>query len=320
MPSNERTAEPPCKVAPDITVIASINIDWTVSSPRIPGVGETIIGDKLARSWGGKGANQAVAAARLGNSVRMVGGVGDDDLGQSYIRQLNGEGIDTESIARFPDEPTGLAFITVAHGGANSIIVIPGANHSVREEHIRTALERGFGGVVLGQLELPIATTTASFQRARAAGAVTVLNPAPACSNVDELLLVSDIVVPNEVEFEQITGHKATSDAELSAGSQFFFDRGASWVVVTLGDRGTALVRPAGIDYVAAHKVSAVDTTAAGDSFIGGLVHSLATEAKIGRESMLCACEFGTKVAAWSVQRVGAQSSLPRAIDLAQTT
>lgn len=300
-----------------VVVVASLNIDLTVSAPRIPAVGETIIGTGFATARGGKGGNQTVGLARLGIGTTVIGCLGDDDGGRAYGQALIDEGVAAEHVRFVPGIPTGTALITVSESGENSIVVVPGANALLSEGDIAAAsrqLERAT--VVLAQLEVPASATARAFELARAAGAITVLNPAPASEDLGVLLTRTDVLVPNEVEFAQLTGVDRTDDTSLVDGSAAFFAAGVRWVVVTLGENGVALIGPDSIVRLPAASVVAVDTTAAGDSFLAGLVSVLAANGEHDSETMLAACRRGTAVAAWAVQRAGAHPSLPLLADL----
>lgn len=297
--------------------MASLNIDLTATAPRIPAVGETIIGTGFATARGGKGGNQTVGLARLGVRTTVIGCLGEDDGGHAYGRALGDEGVRTDHLRSVPDVPTGTALITVSQTGDNSIVVVPGANAQLTAEDVSAAsrhVERAT--VVLAQLEVPVAATARAFELARAVGAITVLNPAPASEELGGLLACTDVLVPNEVEFAQLTNVDDTDDASLVGGSAAFFAAGIRWVVVTLGEHGVALIGPDSIVRLPAASVVAVDTTAAGDSFLAGLVSVLAARADLSSETMLAACRRGAVVAAWSVQRAGAQPSLPLLAEL----
>lgn len=300
-------------------MVASLNIDLTATAPRIPAVGETIIGTGFATARGGKGGNQTVGLARLGVRTTVIGCLGDDDGGRAYGRALVDEGVRTDHVRSVPDAPTGTALITVSETGDNSIVVVPGANARLGADDVSAAshhVERAT--VVLAQLEVPVAATVRAFELARAVGAITVLNPAPASEELAGVLTYTDVLVPNEVEFAQLTGVAGSDDASLISGSAAFFTAGIRWVVVTLGEDGVALIGPDSISRLPAASVVAVDTTAAGDSFLAGLVSVLAAHGELSSETMLAACRRGALVAAWSVQRAGAQPSLPLLTDLGQ--
>jgi len=293
--------------APRIVVVGSTMIDLVAYADRLPDDGETVVGSSYVTGFGGKGANQAVMAARLGAEVAMVNTLGDDDHGSAYLGQFATEGIDTTFIRRVPGS-SGVAPIWVDRTGTNRIIIVPGANLEVRPEVAAEAVETLRPGVVIGQFEIPQATTTAGFASARHFGATTVLNPAPAAPVDPALLEVTDWLVPNGPEFELIASVRlGETDEEQAAAVTAFADRLGVSVVVTLGERG-ALVVPRGDSpsWVEAPRVEAVDTTGAGDAFVGAFAVGLA----LGRP-IQAAVRLGCVAAADSVTRRGTQASYP---------
>jgi ribokinase len=297
-----------------VVVVASLNVDLTATASRIPEVGETIIGTGFATSRGGKGGNQAVALARLGVGTTVIGCVGDDEAGHSYREALEEEGLSTAHVRSVRGEPTGTALITVSAAGDNNIVVVPGANSRLGIADVDAAVDQLAGAtVVLGQLEVPVEATNRAFVVGRRAGSITVLNPAPVGPDLTAILRHTDVLVPNEVEFAQLTGSIGSDDGALRYACGPLFEHGLRWIVVTLGEHGVALVGPDSLTRMPALPVDAVDTTAAGDSFVAGLVSMLAERGDLERETLLLACEQGTRVAALTVQRPGAQPSLPRA-------
>ncbi|MCI2958717.1 ribokinase [Agromyces atrinae] len=303
--------------------MASINVDITVTVARIPAVGETILGTSVQESRGGKGANQAVALARLGTSVAVIGSVGEGAAGDDYRNDLASEGIDVSHVSSAHGVATGTALITVADDGDNNIVVVPAANAELSVARIEAATHLfPSADVVVAQFEVPLESTAAAFRRAREEGAVTVLNPAPAHEDSASLLDLTDVLVPNELEFEQLTGVAPTDDDALREACAPLFARGVAWVVVTLGGDGVALVGPDTLRRIPAKRVVAVDTTAAGDSFIAGLSSVIAAEKDAGGDALSettlrRACEYATTVASVTVQGAGAQPSLPFAKDIA---
>ncbi len=241
----------------DVCVVGSANLDLVAMTARIPAPGETVLGHGYAEYPGGKGLNQAVAAARAGARVAFVGAVGSDTAGHVLLTVLRADGIDVANVA-VVDGPTGRALIGVADSGENSIIVVAGANASVTASGVPAAR------VVLAQLETPVRVVHDALAAARAAGAITVLNPAPAQPLPPELLALCDIVIPNEHE------------AELLGGPQAMFELGATVVVVTRGAAGAELHSAAGVVAFPALRVDTIDTTAAGDAFCGALCARLA--------------------------------------------
>jgi ribokinase len=278
----------------DVAVIGSVNLDLVATTARLPGPGETVSGTTYAEHAGGKGLNQAVAAARSGASVAMVGAVGDDEPGRRLRSIAANEGIDVNAIAVVSATPTGRALITVDADAENSIVVIPGANALVRADVVPDAR------VVIAQLEIPIDQVIAAFRSARASGALTILNPAPAQSLPDELVRLCDLVVPNEHELE------------LIGGSQTLLERGVAAVVTTLGASGVAVIESVGDDTrkwtQPALEVSPIDTTGAGDAFCGALAARLAA-----RDDLESAVRYATAAGALATMIEGAVPSLPHA-------
>jgi ribokinase len=294
-------------MAPRIVVVGSTMIDLIAYADRLPDDGETVVGTSYATGFGGKGANQAVMAARFGATVAMVNTLGDDAHGTAYLAQLTSEGIDTTFMRRVPGS-SGVAPIWVDASGTNRIIVIPGANQAVLPDVAAEAVETFRPDVVIGQFEIPQATTAAGFAAARRIRATTVLNPAPASAVSPELLAATDWLVPNAPEFALIAGAAlGSSREEEGAVVRELGDRLGVSIVVTLGGRG-ALVVPlgGGVSWVEAPVVDAVDTTGAGDAFVGAFAVGLAS----GR-SAVDAVRLGCVAAADSVTRRGTQASYP---------
>jgi ribokinase len=294
-------------MAPRIVVVGSTMIDLIAYADRLPDDGETVVGTSYVTGFGGKGANQAVMAARFGAEVAMVNTVGDDTHGTAYLEKLASEGIDTTFMRRVPGS-SGVAPIWVDGNGTNRIIVVPGANEQVLPEVAAEAVETFRPNVVIGQFEIPQGTTAAGLAAARRIGATTVLNPAPAAAVSPELVAVTDWLVPNAPEFGLVAGAALTgSPGEDVAAVRALGDRLAVSVVVTLGERG-ALVVPRGGDeaWVDTPVVQAVDTTGAGDAFVGAFAIGLA----MGRAPVE-AVRLGCLAAADSVTRRGTQASYP---------
>jgi ribokinase len=278
----------------DVCVVGSANLDLVATADRIPLPGETVLGVDFAEHPGGKGLNQAVAAARCGATTAFCGALGGDAAAGQLTDVMDGDGIDRTTIQQLPGVPTGRAMISVSADGENSIIVIPGANAALHPEHVRDIAASA--SVLIVQLEIPLATVQAALEAARSAGATTILNPAPAVALAPETLALCDVIVPNEHE------------AELLGGVDDLLRLGAKAVVVTMGSRGARLFRP-GADPVAIEPflVEPVDTTAAGDAFCGGLAASLAK-----RSELLDALRFASACGALATTRAGAVPSLPR--------
>lgn len=296
--------------APVVVVVGSTMIDMIAYTDRVPTAGETVRGRSFALGFGGKGANQAVMARRLGANVLMVNRLGDDVFADMTLENFAAEGVDVTYVTRAHGVSSGVAPIWVEPDGTNRIIVVPGANERLAAEEARTAVAGApHVDVVLGQFEVPQLVTRAGFVAAHERGAVTVLNPAPAAAIDPGLREVTDWLVPNEVEFEHLAhaaGVAYDGGPTDSAISQVASSLGVR-LVVTLGSSGAALVRPDGsVLRVPAPQVDAVDTTGAGDAFVGALAYAL-TVGKTERQAV----ELGCACAAASVTRPGTQTSFP---------
>ena len=292
-----------------IVVVGSLNADLVVRVRRFPQPGETIDGQGFARYPGGKGANQAYAAARLGGSAAMVGLVGDDEPGTWLVRHLRAVGVDTAAVGHAPSEPTGVALITIDAGGQNHIVLVPGANACMTAHVLeRAAGLIGGAAVVMLQLEVPIDTVVAAARAAKAAGAIVVLDPAPARPVPDELLRLADYVTPNETELAALTGGGVTGSIDdIIRRVGALNARGSRRVVVKCGEAGAYLfVEGHPTVHWAAHAVQAVDTTAAGDAFNAAFAVALAEGAEAA-----AAGRFAAAAAAISVTRAGAQPGMP---------
>jgi ribokinase len=254
-------------MAGNVVVVGSLNADLVVRSPRLPLPGETVMGSDFAMHRGGKGANQAVAAARAGANVAMVGRLGNDS-NAIYLRDgLLPDGVDDRFVGNCKHDPSGVALISVDDAGENTIVVVPGANHLLRPVHVDDAAEAGVfavaGLVVLAQLEVPVGVVRRAFELGRADGALNVLNAAPADDVPDDVIELADVLIVNEHELRHVGGTDDL-DAALEASRQR-----VEWVVLTLGAAGARLVG-VGVDLlVRAHTVDVVDTTGAGDAFCG---------------------------------------------------
>jgi len=294
---------------PRIVVVGSTMIDLVAYASRLPNDGETVIGSDYRTGFGGKGANQAVVAARFGAKVAMVNTLGDDAHGDAYLAQFEHEGIDTTFIRRVAGS-SGVAPIWVDAHGTNRIICVPGANDHVLPEVAAEAVETIKPAVVIGQFEIPQATTAAGFAAAHRVGAITILNPAPGAQVDPALLAETDWLVPNETEFTLVTGERLIPTADGGDEAATIAATAARLgrsIVVTLGERGAAVARlgePATL--VRAPAVTAVDTTGAGDAFVGAFAVGLA----LG-ESAVDAARLGCAAAADSVTRLGTQTSYP---------
>ena len=290
-----------------IVVIGSCNTDMVVNMERLPLPGETLIGGKFFMNPGGKGANQAVAAARLGGNVTFVAKVGNDTFGQRAIEQYQAEGIETRYVMVDGENPSGVALIMVDAQGENSIAVASGANAQLLPPDIDRAAEAiSKAGILLMQLETPMRTVDYAARIAKEKGAKVILNPAPAHALPDSLLRNLHMLIANETETEFLTGVKITDMEIVCRAADVISDKGVKNVVITLGSKGAFVKENDTYHKVPAIKVKAVDATAAGDTFCGALCVALAE-----RKGILEAVEFANKCASVTVTRMGAQSSLP---------
>jgi ribokinase len=285
----------------DIVVVGSLNQDLVARVPRIPAPGETVLAAGHSTFAGGKGANQATAAARLGARVAMVGRVGDDDFGHRLIAGLQSDGIDTEYVTVDPEVGSGLALINVDESGENAITVSPGANGRVGANDITAAAELiASARVLLLQLEVPMAALAAAVSAARG---TVILNPAPAAALPPELLAEVDILIPNESELALLSSLPVNDPAAVAAAAASL---PVDDVVVTMGAAGAMVVTRSGATHVGAPSVTTVDTTGAGDAFCGALAAELARGAYLE-----AAVRFAVRAAAVAVTRHGAQAAMP---------
>ena len=294
--------------APLIVIIGSSNTDLMVKLNRLPKPGETLLGEALVTSAGGKGANQAVAAARAGGAVTFVARVGQDAFGETAVSGFVKEGIKVDHIHQDKRTPTGVALILVGAGGENCIAVALGANSKLSIADIKkakTTIARA--GILVMQLETPLKIVLAAARIAVKAGVPVILNPAPARKLSHELLKQVSVLTPNETEAEVLTGIKVDSDAAALKAAKKLLSWGVKTVVITLGRRGALLASKGGNRVVPGFKVKAIDTTAAGDTFNGALAVAMA-EGKSEEQAV----HFANAAAALSVTRVGAQTSAPR--------
>ena len=289
--------------APTIVVVGSTNIDLITYTERAPEAGETLVADRFQMGFGGKGANQAVMASLLGAQVSMVNNLGSDSYGDMTLENFAEFAIDTSHVQRVPGS-SGVAPIWVEADGTNRILIVPGANATMTAAQATAALEDvSRPDVVMGQFEIPQEVTAAGFATGRQRGATTILNPAPAAPISADLLATTDWIIPNEIEFETMFGEEPTDDAIRSVAG-----RNGTRVVVTLGSAGVALLTGNGeIVRVPAPQVTAIDTTGAGDAFVGGFAYGIAA----GWEPTKAA-RLGVAIAADSVTREGTQTSFPR--------
>lgn len=290
-----------------LIVLGSVNADHVLQVDGFPRPGETVLGHGYQVLPGGKGANQAVAAARLGADIGFIACVGDDDFGHKMIKAFEEDGMDTRSIMLVKGMPTGIALIQVASGGENSIAISAEANGCLTVDALVPHLDflRG-ADTLLMQLESPMETLEVAAREAKTAGAQVVLNPAPAQQLSDDLLSNISMITPNETEAELLTGIKVQTEEDALEAAEVLRGKGVETVIITLGAKGAFYCGPAGARMVPGFEVEAKDTTAAGDTFNGALVAAL----QAGKD-MDEAITFGHAAAAISVTRLGAQPSIP---------
>lgn len=295
-----------------VVVIGSLNMDLVTRAPRLPRGGETLIGESFTTVSGGKGANQAVAAARLGAQVSMVGCVGSDAYGEALRGALLADGIDCQAVSTV-DGSSGVALIVVDDDSQNAIVIVAGANGALTPASIdRFDAVLQAADVIICQLEVPDATVGHALKRGRELGKTVILNPAPASRPLPaDWYAAIDYLIPNESEASALTGLPVDSLATAEAAATRLIAMGAGKVIVTLGAQGSLFANGQSFEHCAAPKVKAVDTTAAGDTFVGGFAAALAAG-----KSESDAIRFGQVAAALSVTRAGAQPSIPDLSDV----
>jgi ribokinase len=293
---------------PDILVIGSLNADLVVKSPRFPQPGETISGEDLQIIPGGKGANQAVAAARQGTSVTMIGRVGNDSFGPFLVDSLKSDQVDITHISK-DESATGTAIIVVDSNGQNSIVLSAGANGKVSPKNVDAF--QADAKILLLQLEIPLDTVTYSAKWGKQKGLTVILNPAPARELPDELIENIDYITPNETELSLLTGLEVKDASSAQEAAKALLKRGAKNVIVTLGSKGALLITGSNITQIDSYKVDVTDTTAAGDSFIGGFASALIRNTELEE-----AVKYGNACGALAVTKFGAQPSLPTKLEV----
>jgi ribokinase len=298
---------------PKIFVVGACNLDLISYVPRLPSMGETLHGNRFHMGYGGKGANQAIMAAKLGGEVTMVTKLGQDVFGQNTLENFKTWGVNPQHI-HFTDQAfSGVAPIAVDTEGHNSIIIVTGANDLLTVEEVESARpDIASSSILVCQLEIPLEISLAALRIAREEGIKTIFNPAPARSELpDEIYQLSDIFCPNETETELLTGRSVESLEEAEDAAKVLIKRGAASVILTLGERGSLLVMGETTEHVPVDPVKALDTTGAGDAFVGSLAFFLA-----GGKSLSDSIKRANRIAAISVQSSGTQTSFPEAKDL----
>lgn len=284
-------------------------IDLVSRVPRLPAAGETLAGHSFVVGYGGKGGNQAVTAAKLGADVTLVTRIGGDRFGDDALENYRASGVDLRHIMRDARGVTGVASIFVDDAAQNCIVIVPGANGALSSEDVNAAAAAiEAADVVVCQLETPIAAALTAFGIARAGGVMTIFNPAPAAAVPDELWRLTDLVIPNETEAELLTGIHVGNDADAQRAARALLELGARAVILTLGRRGSLVVTPDAVERISPVSVDAVDSTGAGDAYVGALAVCLGAGL-----SLVDAAQRANLVAALSVTRAGTQTSFPAA-------
>ncbi len=295
-----------------IVVVGSLNMDMVVSLEHRPKQGETVLGSDFFMNAGGKGANAAVSARKLGASVAMIGKVGNDVFADQLLSGLENVGVDCSCIERTEEQATGVAFITLDPEGDNSIVVAPGANYSLRPEDVRRHEDLiKQAKVLMVQLEIPLETVQEAISIAKRHGVQVLLDPAPAQPLPAELLSMADYIVPNETEIAQLTGIKVTDQVTAKLAAVELLRKGVSTVFAKMGAKGVVVVDANRTFFVEPYEVDSVDSTAAGDAFAGAVGAALASGKDVWE-----AAKFASAVGAITVTRKGAQAAMP---DLEET-
>lgn len=297
-----------------VVVLGSLNVDRILQMDRVPEPGETLALNNQDMAGGGKGANQAIAAARSGAQTSFIGRVGADENGKFMLQQLVNSGVTTNLVAVDEDAGTGQAFVMVEKSGENRILIYGGANAQLSATDVKKAQTQiAAADLMVAQLETPVETTQFAFQMAKELGVKTILNPAPAVAKLPaELLKNTDVITPNETEVEILTGIAVTDEAAMLKAAQRLHDLGVATVIITLGSKGVFYDDGAQHGIVPAFKVQAVDTTAAGDTFLG----ALSSELNPDLSNLKTAIECGNKASSLAVQKMGAQPSIPTRKDI----
>ncbi|RDY27621.1 ribokinase [Romboutsia weinsteinii] len=294
-----------------ICVIGSLNMDLVVNVCEMPKKGQTLIGSNFKEIPGGKGANQAVAAARLGGDVYMIGKVGNDGFGESLLKQLRADKVNTDYV-QVEEGPSGVALITVDKNAENSIVVSPGANFKLTEVDIDRCID-GIkeSSTVVIQLETPIDTIKYALEKSKELGKFTILNPAPAVKLSDDIIKNVDLLTPNETELEILSGVSIKCEDDIKKAANVMLEKGVKQLIVTLGSKGSLYLDKDNMEFKKSYKVEAVDTTAAGDSYTGALSVAFSQNKSVDE-----AMDFASKVGALCVTKIGAQTSIPSLYDI----
>lgn len=294
-----------------ICVLGSLNMDIVLEVEHMVKIGETIFAKNIKNIPGGKGANQAIASKRMGSEVYMIGKVGLDSNGDFLVSKLAYDGINTDYIFKDNKETTGTAIINVNNEGNNSIVVVAGANMNITIDEIKKSFSIIKNcDVIIAQYETPSEITVEAFDYAKSQGIITILNPAPAKKLDEKLLKCTDIIIPNETEAYEITGIIVDDLESAKKAAKIFMIMGVSYVIITLGSKGAVLATKDKAELIPAIKVKAIDTTAAGDSFIEAIASTVDTK-ELSFENLKKAIAFANKVSSIVVQRSGAQPSIP---------
>lgn len=291
-----------------ICMVGSAMVDLVARVPRLPVPGETLVGSSFARGFGGKGSNQAVMAARLGAEVTVVVKLGRDAFGEDTLKNYREQGITTDFVSFAAAKSSGVAPIMVDEGsGQNVVIVVPGANDDLSVEDVQAATAAiADAELLICQLETPLASTLEAFRIARDNGVTTILNPAPARDLPDAIWSLTDVFIPNETEAAALSGLEVSSPEAAKRAAQSFLDRGCQTVIITLGDQGALFSSSQDNGLVKATPVKAVDTTGAGDAFVGSLAYCLARG-----DALPAAVTRASQIASRSVLKEGTQTSFP---------
>ena len=296
-----------------VFALASLNVDMVANVANLPEKGETVFSNGFKQHYGGKGANQVMTVSRLGGRICAMGKVGNDVIGRQYIKHFKNNSIDTSYILVDETAPTGRAFINVDDAGNNNIVVISGANAKLSAAEVESAREKlTEASIILSQFEVPVEATQSAFEIGKKnRDAVTIFNPAPVKDIPEDMWGYIDILVPNRGELNQIAGKSLDSDHEILTAARELIKKGVNYVIVTLGEDGAMVIGEEQDCIIPSEKVQAVNTTGAGDSFIGGLAYDLMNKTVLNFQAVKESAEFATIVAAITVQTDGVQDSLP---------